>query len=289
MSLISVPSSSGFPPVPSLTGNGLPSGVPSSGAFPGVSALGGLSGTGDTFSPQSDPLSTALGGTGVSNPDPNAMGMNILQMVLQLLLSMLTLISSLLGGNQSSPLSPESSDLSGIPSIGSPGGGAGGDTGSFGGDTGISSPGYASGNSPSPSPSSTPSQGSSPDSGTGSAGQQQFLQDVNELRAQHGLAPVKLNSALNQTATDYSQALQSSGQFTHELNGSQFGDRIKEHGYQWGSAVENIAKGMQDPDGAFQAWVNSPGHLANMLSPDITEIGIGNAGDVWTMEGAKPS
>jgi uncharacterized protein YkwD len=278
MSLISVPSSSGFTPVPSLTGNGLPSGVSSSGSLPGVSGFGGLSGTGDTFSPQSDPLSGALGGTGVSNPDPSAMGMSILQMVLQLLLSMLTLISSLLAGGQSSPISPESSDLSGIPSTGSP-------SGSSGGDTGISSPG----NSPSPSPSPVPSPGSSPGSGSGSAGQQQFLQDVNELRAQHGLAPVKLNSALNQTATDYSQALQSSGQFTHELNGSQFGDRIKQHGYQWGSAVENIAKGMQDPDAAFQAWVNSPEHLANMLSPDITEIGVGNAGDVWTMDGAKPS
>jgi len=282
MSLISLPSSSGFTPVPSLTGNGLPSGVSSSGNLSGVSGLDGLSGTGDIFSSQSDPLSAALGGTGVSNLDPSAMGMSILQMVLQLLLSMLILISSLLGGGQSSSSGPESSDLSGIPSTGSPGD-------SSGGDTGVSNPGYSPGNSPSPSPSSAPSQGSPTGGGTGSAGQQQFLQDVNELRAQHGLAPVKLNSALNQTATDYSQALQSSGQFTHELNGSQFGDRIKEHGYQWGSAVENIAKGMQDPDGAFQAWVNSPEHLANMLSPDITEIGIGNAGDVWTMEGAKPS
>lgn len=124
---------------------------------------------------------------------------------------------------------------------------------------------------------------------SGTADQEAFLKLINDFRAENGLAPVALNDQLNQTAQDYSQALDESGQFTHELNGSQFGDRIKEHGYNLGTGTENIAKGQQSVEEAFQSWVDSPGHRANLLNPDIKEIGLGEANHVWTQVGAAPA
>lgn len=118
------------------------------------------------------------------------------------------------------------------------------------------------------------------------AEQEQFLKLINDLRAQHGLPPVTLNNLLNQTAMNYSQALDESGQFTHNLNGTSVGDRIKQGGYNMSTATENIAKGQGSVEEAFQSWVNSPGHLKNLLNPNITEIGLGMVNNVWTQVGA---
>ena len=37
-------------------------------------------------------------------------------------------------------------------------------------------------------------------------------------------------------------------------------------------------------DGAFDAWVNSPAHLSNMLAPDATEVGYCNVGGANIMQ-----
>ena len=47
---------------------------------------------------------------------------------------------------------------------------------------------------------------------------------------------------------------------------------------------ENVAFGQQTPDEVMRAWMNSPGHRANILHPDFTHIGIGVAAGrpYWT-------
>src|SRR5207302_652516 len=56
----------------------------------------------------------------------------------------------------------------------------------------------------------------------------------------------------------------------------------------WG---ENIAAGQPDPQAVMTAWMNSPGHRANILFRGFTEIGIGvysapgtRYGVYWTQE-----
>ena len=41
------------------------------------------------------------------------------------------------------------------------------------------------------------------------------------------------------------------------------------------TAGENIAVGYSTPERVFQGWMDSPGHRANILNPDVTMIGVG--------------
>ncbi len=131
-------------------------------------------------------------------------------------------------------------------------------------------------------------------SGDGNNDQQVVLNEINQFRAQNGLPPVRLSAKLNQAAQGYSEEMAQDGHFSHtSLDGTTFGQRIRRTGYQPGAATENIAKGQKSPHDAVQAWINSPGHRANLLNPDVTEIGVGRAvgadGSVyWTQDGAKP-
>jgi uncharacterized protein YkwD len=130
--------------------------------------------------------------------------------------------------------------------------------------------------------------------GDGNGDQQAVLNEINQFRAQNGLPPVRLNAKLNQAAQGYSEEMARDGHFSHtSLDGTTFGQRIRRTGYQPGPATENIAKGQKSPHDAVQAWINSPGHRANLLNPDVTEIGVGRAVDAdgsvyWTQDGAKP-
>jgi uncharacterized protein YkwD len=50
--------------------------------------------------------------------------------------------------------------------------------------------------------------------------------------------------------------------------------------------AENIARGQSHPHAVMQAWMNSPGHRANILGAEFARIGIGvhlgTDGPWWT-------
>ena len=55
------------------------------------------------------------------------------------------------------------------------------------------------------------------------------------------------------------------------------------------AAGENIAMGQPTAASVMNAWMNSPGHKANILSVNFTEIGVGVAKDAsgtiyWTQQ-----
>src|SRR5919109_1185606 len=73
-------------------------------------------------------------------------------------------------------------------------------------------------------------------------------------------------------------------------------DRDAVAGYTgWSAIGENIAAGYPTPEAVVAGWMSSPGHRANILSPNFTEIGIGLAqggkyGSYWTQDfGTRPS
>jgi hypothetical protein len=106
---------------------------------------------------------------------------------------------------------------------------------------------------------------------------------VNQHRADNGLPPLCLNSLLNQAATAHSQDMLANNYFSHTgLNGSQPWDRIRATGYKGSYFAENIALGYQSAAEVFEGWRTSPGHNANMLSADATEMGLARVGDYWT-------
>ncbi|MGN6362248.1 MAG: CAP domain-containing protein, partial [Thermomicrobiales bacterium] len=65
------------------------------------------------------------------------------------------------------------------------------------------------------------------------------------------------------------------GYFSHDspVSGSPF-DRLNAAGIQYHAAGENLALA-PDLDIAMQGLMNSPGHRANILSPDYGRVGIG--------------
>ena len=79
-----------------------------------------------------------------------------------------------------------------------------------------------------------------------------------------------------------------SGQFMAHTgsNGSSPQDRIQltgyeaaRHKYDDGSwmypSQENVAIGQRSPEKVVEAWMNSPGHGAAILTPETKEIGVG--------------
>ncbi|MBD2773011.1 hypothetical protein ICL16_13245 [Iningainema sp. BLCCT55] len=52
---------------------------------------------------------------------------------------------------------------------------------------------------------------------------------------------------------------------------------MKQHGYNFRQAGENVASGYSSAQDVMRGWMNSTGHRANILNPNYREIGIGYA------------
>lgn len=99
---------------------------------------------------------------------------------------------------------------------------------------------------------------------------------TNQFRAQNGLGALKLNGELNAAAQNHSQDMAVSDYFSHTgKNGSQPWDRAKVVGYEAQAMGENIAAGYATPETVVQGWIDSPGHRANLLNSNYTELGVG--------------
>lgn len=146
-------------------------------------------------------------------------------------------------------------------------------------------PAASGGNVASPAPSLT--QGSVSDSSSGSSFETQVVALVNEQRALNGLNPLTLNSGLSNVAETKAQDMHDNNYFSHTspTYGSPF-DMMTAFGISYSSAGENIAMGYATPDAVMNAWMNSPGHRANILNPSYTQIGVGfdASGNYWTQE-----
>ena len=118
------------------------------------------------------------------------------------------------------------------------------------------------------------------------------LELTNAERQKAGLPPLVLNDSLTDAAQNYSQVLATTGCFEHTCGPvPDFAERDGQAGYtNWSAIGENIAAGYETPDAVVAGWMASPGHRANILSPNFTEIGIGMVsgggkfGTYWTQE-----
>ena len=67
-------------------------------------------------------------------------------------------------------------------------------------------------------------------------------------------------------------------------DGSAPWDRARAAGYCRTAAIAvNIAKGQPTEARVLQDWVDSPGHLQNMLDDRFIRFGLGQAGDSWVL------
>lgn len=108
---------------------------------------------------------------------------------------------------------------------------------------------------------------------------------VNEIRRENGLSALSEDWELSRVARYKSQDMKDNNYFSHTspVYGSPF-TMIKNFGISYRSAAENIAKGQSTPQAVVNAWMNSSGHRANILSPSYKKIGVGyvKSGNYWT-------
>ncbi|MBK3623559.1 CAP domain-containing protein [Streptomyces sp. MBT49] len=116
----------------------------------------------------------------------------------------------------------------------------------------------------------------------------EVLKLVNEERAKVGCSAVSANSALSDLAEQFSDDMAARGFFDHtDPDGATPWDRAAKAGIS-GLGGENIARGQADAAAVMEAWMNSPGHKANILNCDFKTLGVGvhlgSGGPWWTQD-----
>ncbi len=106
---------------------------------------------------------------------------------------------------------------------------------------------------------------------------QEFTQWVNQLRAERGLRPLRVNGTLDMAAKGHVCDMATRAFMSHSgSNGSTLKTRLRRVGYGLKVANENLARSSSPPSSTVAArlWLNSPSHLVNLLNPSITEMGM---------------
>jgi uncharacterized protein YkwD len=118
---------------------------------------------------------------------------------------------------------------------------------------------------------------------------------INKQRTARGLPALHHSLKLDHSAQGWTNAMVNRSFFSH---GANFAARITAVGFVWSIAGENIATGFLSPSDVVQAWMHSPEHCRNILSPAYAFVGTGVRGDVvsgfgsgagtWTQDFALP-
>ena len=100
---------------------------------------------------------------------------------------------------------------------------------------------------------------------------EEMLAYVNRERRKRGLEPLRISRKLMEAAATRAEEITQT--FSHTRpNGEPCHSLIENGEYTMG---ENIAAGMGSPGEAVAQWMESPGHRANILNEDYTEMGVG--------------
>ncbi|MCT7357003.1 CAP domain-containing protein, partial [Streptomyces sp. 15-116A] len=110
----------------------------------------------------------------------------------------------------------------------------------------------------------------------------QVLALTNAERSKAGCGPVTADNRLARAAQLHSEDMSANDYFDHtSQDGRSFADRAKAQGYP-SPGAENIARGQSSAASVMDAWMNSPGHRANILNCDLKTMGVGVTTNDWT-------
>lgn len=114
--------------------------------------------------------------------------------------------------------------------------------------------------------------------------EQAVVELTNEVRAEHGLPPLKRAEGLDLSARYHTADMSVNNFFNHNtihiideqpVEICNTWTRIEKYYTGWTALAENIAAGQRVPEMAINGWMNSPDHRHNMLSDTYWEIGVG--------------
>lgn len=105
--------------------------------------------------------------------------------------------------------------------------------------------------------------------------QKQALDLLNADRAARGLAPLRLSLQLSRLAENYARDMIKRNYFSHtNPEGLSPFERMRRQNIPFNYAGENLAFNVSIA-AAEQAFMNSPGHKANILDTHYTQVGVG--------------
>jgi uncharacterized protein YkwD len=101
-----------------------------------------------------------------------------------------------------------------------------------------------------------------------------LLRQMNHVRAEHGLRPLRCDLNLERAARAHTHEMLLTNVFSHGA----FGSRMLQFNVRMSTAGENLAWGTGSQGSAaalVAAWLASPPHRANLLEPSFTRVGVG--------------
>jgi uncharacterized protein YkwD len=104
---------------------------------------------------------------------------------------------------------------------------------------------------------------------------QELLRFTNIKREENGLAPLKENTQLEEAASKKADDMFQKDYWAHNApDGTTPWVFIKNAGYEYVYAGENLARGFINSEDVVNAWMASPAHRENMLSANFNEVGF---------------
>jgi hypothetical protein len=108
--------------------------------------------------------------------------------------------------------------------------------------------------------------------------QNELLAESNKVRHDHGVALLAASDRLNKAATLKAEDMINRQYWSHDApDGTTPWYWFRAVNYRYIYAGENLAKGFDTPAAVITAWMNSPEHRENALSPDYQDVGFGVA------------
>ncbi len=105
---------------------------------------------------------------------------------------------------------------------------------------------------------------------------------TNDFRVSLQLQPLKESTVLNQAAYNKAQDMLIQQYFAHiGPDGKRVSNWLKNAGYDYLMAGENLAIGFASADEVVEAWKNSPTHYANLVDPAWQDMGVGMISGVY--------
>lgn len=110
-----------------------------------------------------------------------------------------------------------------------------------------------------------------------------FVELMNLHRIDIGCSPLEWHQPTADVARAHSADMIDRDYFAHtNPDGYSPFDRLTAAGIEFGMAAENIAYGYPDAASVLQAWLDSPGHRANIENCSLRQHGVGLVDTHWT-------
>jgi uncharacterized protein YkwD len=104
----------------------------------------------------------------------------------------------------------------------------------------------------------------------------EVIDAVNQERVKNNLPALKTNPKLMEASRNKVDDMIANGYFAHisPVDGKKWSSFIRNAGYDYIEAGENLANGFDNVPDLVTAWMNSPTHRDNILNPNVDETGL---------------